>query len=62
MLWAKESRPLLRCCYCSILLAHFVKRSEYMSISCFARSIGVGPAGASGSELPNQLILDKFIA
>lgn len=39
---------------------HFVKRSEYISTSCLARSIGLGPAGTSGSELPNQLILDNY--
>lgn len=35
---------------------HFVNRSEYISTSCLARSIALGPAGGSGSEFPNQLI------
>lgn len=39
---------------------HFVNRSEYMSTSCLARSIGLGPAGGSGSEFPNQLIFSSY--
>lgn len=35
---------------------HFVNRSEYMSSSCLARSMSLGPDGGSGSELPYQLI------
>lgn len=38
------------------IVTHFEKRSEYMSISCLASSIGLGPAGGSGSEFPNQLM------
>lgn len=42
--------------------SHFVNRSEYISTSCLARSIGLGPEGGSGSEFPNQLIVDRVFA